>query len=799
MILSAAAFASAFKVDTFSTNSATLSACEDAFGSGVSTFDLTSAQDEVVVILPNMGFRWFEDAGMTSLIADPTSYLSTSKSVFVEVFSTIDGTCTTTQEVFLSVTSIPDLSYLDAIGDTICGRRPFQFGMSQGPDAIYDWEPNELLDSDTLSNPIFTPDAREDYSYTVTVTSRDGLCQTMRTIEFKVLDADLDITYLGESTDTVELCKDQLLVTLAATTSGDPAEIMWSASRDTLSSLTGPTTSFDADFSTFVYASQTFDNGCILHDTVLVRVDSLPEFEISVIPALECAKYCPGVTVTMVTNAPDLACYPDVEYLWTPRGDIVGADTNLNVALQLSNGATQLYTRTTTNHACIEVDTHTIFVVDTIPILLGVPAKVCPGDQFEVYIDTAYLPGFTDYTWMLQGMGASLNCDDCPNTPRVTVSVDGSATGSFMISVMGIKDGCCTASGVANFSITTIPIPLNDTMICGVDDVQFFGLPELTGYNWMSSNGGSFDNDQAVNPILSDIPVGGTVVQVTAMDADGCPAQGSATVSPIPVVIPIINLVTVCPGDDAPLSVASDYVSYTWTSNQVSFDDPNSATPTALDIPIGGATVMVQVVDENGCIINSENRRINTPAEDNLTLFTVEPDSNRVDFPIETDVTVEGFVNPAANTHNWTLNGSPLSETSELVTLTLQAGENILCDTITNSGGCAEGDCLVLIGQLPNVFIPNVFMPSDNNEKNRRFQPLDDTELRDPIPAEFIEDFKVWNRWGQKVYDNDSNETGWNGRQGGDEAPSDVYVYIIKIALPETGSRTFTGDVTLIR
>ncbi len=60
-------------------------------------------------------------------------------------------------------------------------------------------------------------------------------------------------------------------------------------------------------------------------------------------------------------------------------------------------------------------------------------------------------------------------------------------------------------------------------------------------------------------------------------------------------------------------------------------------------------------------------------------------------------------------------------------------------------------------------------------------------------------EMKIWNRWGQKVYEG----TGpWDGRQKGEQAASDVYIYLIRVGCPvgvESEERALKGDVTLVR
>jgi gliding motility-associated-like protein len=64
-----------------------------------------------------------------------------------------------------------------------------------------------------------------------------------------------------------------------------------------------------------------------------------------------------------------------------------------------------------------------------------------------------------------------------------------------------------------------------------------------------------------------------------------------------------------------------------------------------------------------------------------------------------------------------------------------------------------------------------------------------------------FEDFKVYNRWGQVVYDGKNNNyQGWDGIHNGRLAPSDVYVYRVKARFRNDDKPVDAkGEVTLIR
>ncbi len=129
------------------------------------------------------------------------------------------------------------------------------------------------------------------------------------------------------------------------------------------------------------------------------------------------------------------------------------------------------------------------------------------------------------------------------------------------------------------------------------------------------------------------------------------------------------------------------------------------------------------------------------------------------------------------------LANAPVSE--EVRTVTIEA-------TITTSDGCIfflETSITVLPPTVPNVFTPG------NDGLNDYFT-IALSEKTDNITI-----FKVYNRWGTLIYDNEVPEKGWDGSRRNNQEdlmPSGVYIYIIEYQVGEQ-IRTVKGNVTLIR
>ncbi|MCC7298308.1 MAG: gliding motility-associated C-terminal domain-containing protein, partial [Bacteroidia bacterium] len=88
------------------------------------------------------------------------------------------------------------------------------------------------------------------------------------------------------------------------------------------------------------------------------------------------------------------------------------------------------------------------------------------------------------------------------------------------------------------------------------------------------------------------------------------------------------------------------------------------------------------------------------------------------------------------------------------------------------------------------IFIPNAFTP-DGNSINEGFRP-------DGI---YIASYtmKIYNRWGEKVYEGDACMNAWDGTYLGANAQEGVYAYLVDARGSDGKVYRFTGDVTLLR
>jgi gliding motility-associated-like protein len=147
-----------------------------------------------------------------------------------------------------------------------------------------------------------------------------------------------------------------------------------------------------------------------------------------------------------------------------------------------------------------------------------------------------------------------------------------------------------------------------------------------------------------------------------------------------------------------------------------------------------------------------------------------------------------------ANKYSWTpnINLSCDSCASTIASPTITTQYYV---TASNKQGCRALDSVLITvdsAEKPcgNVFVPNAFSPNGDNVNDILY-----------VYGDCIQylDFKIFDRWGNKVFETTDQSIGWDGRYKGQPANSDVYDYTL-IATQSNGKTTSQkGNITLVR
>lgn len=109
-----------------------------------------------------------------------------------------------------------------------------------------------------------------------------------------------------------------------------------------------------------------------------------------------------------------------------------------------------------------------------------------------------------------------------------------------------------------------------------------------------------------------------------------------------------------------------------------------------------------------------------------------------------------------------------------------------------NKYGCRDTALVnVKVIYEPNSGMPNAFSPNGDG--------LNDIFRVENLRYDKLTEFRIFNRYGQMVFETLDGRKGWDGTYNGQPAPMDVYFYTVKLTLPNGTERAFKGEVTLIR
>ncbi|PCI92709.1 MAG: hypothetical protein COB15_17355 [Flavobacteriales bacterium] len=268
---------------------------------------------------------------------------------------------------------------------------------------------------------------------------------------------------------------------------------------------------------------------------------------------------------------------------------------------------------------------------------------------------------------------------------------------------------------------------------------------------------------------------------------------------------------TICSGDTSLLNVfvnnGAPPFTYSWT-NTSTLSNPTDST--TLAFPNLTTIYQVIVTDSNGAIGSADLELVvNLIYSINDSIHLCQGDSVFLQGSFQTtsgtyyDSLNTIFGCDSIVTHNLTINNSSSSTSTinacDSITwingITYTSSNSIAQDTLINAVGC---DSVITLHLTINncdssMIIPNIFTPNQDGF-NDLFLPFLGLDL------ESINS-KIFNRWGQLIYQSNQINEGWNGRTtAGIKVSEGTYFYIIEVVIKENGISTiYKGALTLIR
>ena len=326
-----------------------------------------------------------------------------------------------------------------------------------------------------------------------------------------------------------------------------------------------------------------------------------------------------------------------------------------------------------------------------------------------------------------------------------------------------------------------------DTIVCQDVTMQLRAQADsLLEFAWTPAN--AVDDPTKINP-TAQIRETTTFTISATFPGSGCPpTQKSFTAFVEPVEVTVMPDTALCLSD--PLQIRTDIkaasppdISYLWfpTSN---LDDPFAKEPMFWVEGAGEYTYVVAAQTPKGCTSLDTITIVTRPA---VHLTNVTEDFT-AKYGQEVQLNAE-----ATNVEYWAWTPADLLDYPHT-----QDPKATGIDPTTfmvigmNYWGCKDtayvkmGIDYSMLETIPNAFSPN------NDGRNDVFR-------IGQMKYQRLLEFRIFSRWGTEVYSSTDPNKGWDGTYKGEPQEVGVYHYIVRVATPDGKTRSFKGDVTLVR
>jgi gliding motility-associated-like protein len=486
---------------------------------------------------------------------------------------------------------------------------------------------------------------------------------------------------------------------------------------------------------------------CRGSDTVTVTVYPLP-----VADAGNNTAVCFGDTASLQATG-------GVFYLWSPaiRLSCIACDRPFAAPLI----TTTYRVSVTDSNQCVNYDSVTV-IVNPLPVVgfNGLSPQYC-------LLDTAVLLTGNPVGGIFSGTGMAGNVFS-PTT---------AGTGTHTIRYDYTDNNGC--SNAATLQTTVHPMP--QISFTGIDTTHCADADPSPVH---PQPAGGILTGTAINNNLFFPQTAGTGyhwIYYDYTDNNGCNTSDSLLmrVDELPVVILSATHIT-CHGYDDGIAVANvsngtfPYQYYWNTSNRDSV---------IRNLPPGNYSVTI--TDANGCTTTG-NITVTEPMKITLDIIAA-PDSvmlgDTVQFFISHNAgTIQSYVWQPADWLSCTSCPQPFSVPQETITYTL---------TITDTNTCTASDtAFIFIKPKKAFYIPNIFSPNNDGINDILYVYIKGTKR-------FT--FRIYNRWGEKVFETTDPLIGWNGNYKNKEAEPGVYVYDLHAIYWDNEPIKKKGSITLVR
>jgi gliding motility-associated-like protein len=376
--------------------------------------------------------------------------------------------------------------------------------------------------------------------------------------------------------------------------------------------------------------------------------------------------------------------------------------------------------------------------------------------------------------------------------------------GTYLVRLIAIDSTSCNIADTAYTHIRA----RNDPASVAFEDLK---LPPCQSLSYQFNNlsspppGKSFSNSSFIwdfgdgttittgmaNQTHTFTAAGSYKVRLILNDTNYC--NSPDTVLKVLNVSPLVKAQFIVPATGcAPDSVIFNNTSAGGQQFYWNFGDGTTSTdpsPGHLYPNVGSYTIKLVVVDSNTCnIIDSTQTTINIYSKPHagLSVSPVTPIANTPN--VFTNLSTGGVL------YKWFFGDGDTAIRTTTDTVIHQynsTGTFQACVVVYNQYQCTDTACIAVQTIInPLLDVPNAFTPG-------RFGENAIVKVRGFGISKLT--FRIYSRWGQKVFESNDVNVGWDGNYKGNPQPMDVYAYTVEAEYFDGTKAAKKGDITLIR
>ncbi|TKC04262.1 Ig-like domain-containing protein [Pedobacter frigoris] len=770
----------------------------------------------------NPVFTWYSDANLTVVVSNSSSFTTPALTATTTYYVTVRGlnkcenTAATAKIVTVTVNPpalASDINVTGA-GTPLCAGASATLTASSVTvtNPVFNWYSDPALANAVWTGPIFNTGAlNATTNYYVTVSGSNRCANTAAnarvvtvTINPPALASDINVT--GASTP---LCAGTTAtLTASSTTVINPIFTWYSDPALTNAVWTGsvfntPPITVTTNYYVTVRGANKCENTAANARVVTLTVN--PPALASDIAVSGANPLCAGGSATLTASSTTVT---NSVFTWYTDAALTNAvSTGAIFNTPVLNATTTYYVTVSGANKCANtaatarVVTITVNPLPVTPVIAATGTNICSGESTVLTVQNAQAG--VSYMWYDVANGGT----SIFTGTQFTTGILNTNTDFYVVAVSA--SGCGNATGRVKSTVTVSPKPLVPTVasssvsICSGSAAVLIVSNPQTGvtYKWYTAatNGTELASGTSFTTPGITIP---TVYYVGASTAT-CTSTSRTAVTVTPTAIPVPPASVsgasgpLCSGSTTVLTVNNPDAALTYRWYSTATGGTALSSGTSFTTPGLTATTTYYVEASNTLTTCTSTTR--TPVVVTV-LSKLDAPVVSVQSATSTSITFQWNVVAGATGYEISLdNGltwiAPTSGTTYLAA-GLQPDQSVTIRVRAKGQlDCQLSDATSLTAKSENplgntVFVPNTFTPN-NDGKNDVFLVYGNTIAKMKL--------RVYNQWGQFIYESLSIQNGWDGTYKGDMQPNGVYVYYLDVEFNDGTKTTKKGTITLLR